>query len=366
MKKRILILGKLPPPYMGPAIATQIILNSDLKNKFDLIHLDTRINRSLTTIGKISVKKGFTNISIYLKLRRIIKEKNPNLLLIPISQSTLGFFKDSIFILISRIYRKKVLLHLRGSNIQNWLKKSFVLFRIYAEWIIRRCQGAIVLGNNLKYLFERYFRDGKIFVVPNGTDYNMPKSLKNLSKKTKILYLSNLQASKGIIDIIGAVKILKEREGESFTLDVIGAWRDEKVKNKCLSDVSNFGLPVTFHQVKTSDEKFRFLVNSDIFIFPPREPEGHPWVIVEAMAAGLPIISTDQGAITESVINGENGFIVEKKNPEQIAEKIEFLIKNPDIRKKMGKKSRELYRKKFTEEKMVERLTQAFNSVINN
>ena len=83
------------------------------------------------------------------------------------------------------------------------------------------------------------------------------------------------------------------------------------------------------------------------------------------MAAGLPIISTDQGAITESVIDGVNGFIVEKQNPQQIAEKIKFLIENPELKKKMGKESRRRYEENFTEEKMVERLTQAFNAVLS-
>jgi glycosyltransferase involved in cell wall biosynthesis len=88
-------------------------------------------------------------------------------------------------------------------------------------------------------------------------------------------------------------------------------------------------------------------------------------VAVEAMAAGLPIISTDQGAIVESVIHGENGFIVESHNPHQIAEKIKFLIKNPDAREKMGAESRKKYLENFTEGKMVERLHEVFEKVMN-
>ena len=84
------------------------------------------------------------------------------------------------------------------------------------------------------------------------------------------------------------------------------------------------------------------------------------------MAAGLPIISTDQGAITESVIDGVNGFIVKKQNPQQIAEKIKILIEKSELRLKMGNESRRLYEENFTEEKMVERLTQAFNAVLSS
>ena len=93
-------------------------------------------------------------------------------------------------------------------------------------------------------------------------------------------------------------------------------------------------------------------------------PEGHPWVIVEAMAAGLPIISTDQGAITESVVDGVNGFIVEKRNPTAIAEKIITLIDDTHLRHKMGKASRIFYEEKFTEKHLVENFKTCFYAVI--
>ena len=51
-KPKILILGKLPPPYYGPAIGNEIILNSKLNNQFELYHLDTRLNSKIKNIGK--------------------------------------------------------------------------------------------------------------------------------------------------------------------------------------------------------------------------------------------------------------------------------------------------------------------------
>src|SRR5476649_2074366 len=96
---KILILGKLPPPYMGPSIATEIILKSDLKNRFTLLHLDTKINFEISSFGKWNFKKAARNISLYFKMRRIIRNEKPDLVLIPISQTTMGFVKDAAFIL---------------------------------------------------------------------------------------------------------------------------------------------------------------------------------------------------------------------------------------------------------------------------
>ena len=112
------------------------------------------------------------------------------------------------------------------------------------------------------------------------------------------------------------------------------------------------------------EEKNKLLASTDIFVFPTYYPnEGHPWVIVEAMAASLPIISTNHAAIPESVFDGVNGFLVEKQSPKQIAEKILFLAENPKVRERMGNESHRIYLENFTEEKMLERFTACFEKV---
>ena len=122
----------------------------------------------------------------------------------------------------------------------------------------------------------------------------------------------------------------------------------------CSSDLN---LTVQFYSQEESIRKFELMASAAIFLFPPRAPEGHPWVIIEAMASSLPIISTNQGAIVESVIDGENGFIVPTHSPNEIANKITILANDENLRISMGNKSRAFYESKFTEEKMVERLS---------
>jgi len=83
------------------------------------------------------------------------------------------------------------------------------------------------------------------------------------------------------------------------------------------------------------------------------------------MAAGLPVISTDQGAITESVVDGVNGFIVKKQSPSDVADKIIKLCIDKGLRREMGEKSRNLNIKEFSEKRMVERMTAAFNAALD-
>jgi glycosyltransferase involved in cell wall biosynthesis len=112
------------------------------------------------------------------------------------------------------------------------------------------------------------------------------------------------------------------------------------------------------------NEKWQLFAQADVFVFCPIAPEGHPWVIVEAMAAGLPVIATNQGAIAESVIDGENGYIVPENNPQAIAEKLTSLLQNETWRKKMSEASKKRYSAYFTEEKMVGNLSNVFYEIL--
>ena len=359
--KKVLILGKLPPPYMGPAIATEVILKSALREKFELIHLNTKVNESLSRIGKWSYGKILRSFKIYWGMFRIMQKQNPDLVLIPFSQDTIPFIKDSVFIFIAKMFRKKILLHLRGSNFLGWLGKSSSLTRWFVKKVMGLTDGVIVLGENLKYLFAGYFPEKKIFVVPNGADFIFPV---RTDHSLRVLFFANLQRTKGIEDLLQAVKILLDSGTDPFQVDVVGDWREPGMEESSRTYVRSHRLPVIFHAPVSGEKKFYFYANADIFVFPPRAPEGHPWVIVEAMAAGLPIVATDKGAITESVHHGENGFIVKDKSPEELASSLKTLINDAALRKKMGLKSRALYENEFTENKMASRLEKVFNSVI--
>ena len=167
-KKKVIVIGKLPPPFMGPAIATQILLNSDLKNQFSLIHFDNTINKKIDTMGKFKFSKIFLTIQLYASFFKKIRKSKPDLILIPISQTTIGFNKDSLYIWIAKLFGKKTIIQLRGSNLKNWINGSSKITQLYFRLTLRKLNGVIVLGHNLKYLFTDYFRSNQIYVIPNG------------------------------------------------------------------------------------------------------------------------------------------------------------------------------------------------------
>lgn len=350
---------------MGPSVAFKLILESELKNRYNLLHLDIKANKSLESLGKWSFSKMLRNLQKYYELINILQNKKPELVLIPISQSTIGFLKDSIFIFISTCFKNKTVIQLRGGNFRNWFESTSSMMQFFIKFILKRTDAVIVQGQSLKILFESFFTDENIFVVPNGGNFILKESATSQSNSIKIIYLGNLQASKGIEDLLNAIVIIKKQAIQNFKVEVIGEWRNKSTQENCEQLVNENELPVTFHHGISGNEKHVLLHSGNLFVFTPREPEGHPWVIIEAMAAGLPIIATNKGAIAESVKDGVNGFIVPSKSPEAIAEKLRYFIENPSKRIEFGIASKNLYQSQFTENHMVENYSNVFETVLS-
>ena len=114
MKKTILFFGKLPPPHIGPAIATEIILSSELQYKFRLIHFDTSHHSKINEIGKWKVNNIWHAFISYLRLIKMIMNFSPDIVYIPSQQATISYLRDIPYFIITKILRKKLVCHLRG------------------------------------------------------------------------------------------------------------------------------------------------------------------------------------------------------------------------------------------------------------
>ena len=367
-KLKVAVIGALPPPFMGPTLATKVILNSDyLKERYSLFHVDTSDHRSLKTLGIFDITNLFLAVYSYFKLIICLLKFKPDIVYLQISQTTIGFLRDSFYIIVSNIFRRKIVLHLRGGQFRIWYDSCSKLMQWYVRAVYKKVSSQIVLGNNLKILFANILPSEKISVIPNGKDINFLNE-KIDDGKVRILFAANLKESKGIRNVIRVIPRVLKKANFPVEFHILGdnveestsIWIDEYLSKRDY-------LPVTLHGKKTGEDKYNIFIQSDIFLFPTYyPPEGHPWVIIEAMAAGLPVISTDQGAIVESVINGENGIITSKFDLDIISEDLLSLINSPELRKTYGEKSKKMYNKSFMEKNMINGLINVFSKDDNN
>jgi glycosyltransferase involved in cell wall biosynthesis len=362
-RTRVAFLAPSPPPVMGPSIATQIVLDEPPPADLELCHIDTADRRSLQTLGRIDLKNLWDAVYAYARLGWLLLRRRPRLVYIPISQTTLGYLRDSGFLLLARLFRRRTLLHLRGGYFRTWYEQECGrLMRAWIRWTLRGAHGVIVLGETLRPHFEGLMPDAAIHVVPNGEDYPelaaCPRRYEG-RRDFRLLFLGNLIPSKGPgVLLRAAPEILRRHPGTRFVF--AGAWRDPRFKRWAEAFVERHGLRdrVAFTGPVDRRRKAALLREADLLVFPTYyRNEGHPWVIVEALAAGLPIVSTDRGCISESV-NG-NGRLVPEQDAGALAETLVDLLGRPADLERMAAASRTVHAERFTRAHFRRRLFEA-------
>jgi glycosyltransferase involved in cell wall biosynthesis len=367
VNKKIIIAGPLPPPYFGVSNATKITIEG-LKNDFDILHLDTSDRREELNFGKYDIH------NVYLGIRSLIHcilllLKNPDILYIPISQSFPAYYRDAGFIILGWFFRKKIVLHLRGGYFREFYNKENGFRRFIIKYTVSKSDKVIVLGKSLKYLFKDLVDENKIVVVSNGVDTELykPDISKKDNGKFRICFISNFELHKGWREILECAVLLKnEQSNYPYEIIMAGKWRDDNDKKFGMDYVNrnNISEIVSFKESITGDDKIRLLQSSHLFLMPTSyRYEGQPWAIIEAMACGLPVVTSPKGCIEETVSNGKNGYIIHHDDIEAMKSIILKFLNDSYLCRAMGDESRRIAENHFSRKIFLENMRKVLSDV---
>ncbi len=359
MKKKILFILHIPPPVHGSSVIGKSIMNSTLINsRFHTEFIDLGTSKSLEEIGRIPLKKFGLYCAILFKTVKNILVIKPNLVYIAISASGISFFKDALVVLLSKTLGKKVVFHMHNQGVRN--HQNHWLYNVFYHLVFNNTE-VILLSKNLYVDIEKYAPIEKIHFCSNGIqDISRSGQLvasRNAKQKVEILFLSNLMHAKGVFVLLEACDLLRQK-GISFRCTFIGGESDIKAEqfNKKVAEL-DLGGYVRYAGKKYGHEKAIAFSKADIFVFPTLN-EAFGLVNLEAMQFSLPIVSTLEGGIPDIVSDGETGFLVEKNNAYSLAEKLEILISDKDLRLNMGQAGRDRYESNFTLAAFEDRLSE--------
>ena len=219
----------------------------------------------------------------------------------------------------------------------NWEHK---LLKEVSRQIWKNSSGVVANSRGLADLGNIAFPDICIEVITNGINLNAFRpSRKNSSLQTlNLLFVGRLVPQKGLLTLLKSIDIIvNQRAQKNIKLKIVGDGREREqaekyIKGKNLNDYIEF-----LGWVKL--EGLNKIYNSaDVFMLPSTF-EGMASVVLQAMACGLPTISTKVLGSEDLVENGKNGFLVEVGDFQAMAEKISYLSNNREIILEMGKES---------------------------
>lgn len=367
-KPKLLLIGPTPPPYHGVAVAIRHLLTSRLTDEFDVTHLDLADRRGIAHVNKPDWHDVVLFIRQWLRLWRLLLTRRPQIVYLVLSQTTVGFIRDSLLIWPSVLLGAKIVTHLHGGALREWYESRWAPMRIYCRAVLGTVSRMIVLGESLREIFSGLLPDDRIAVVPNGVDVFLDepdRSPPNGTRPWRILHLNTLNRMKGTLVLLAAIPtVLRHRRDVAFVF--AGNWSHSLHQQVAEWYIAQHHLEpyVTFVGEVTGLEKQASLRSADLFVFPGIQQEGQPMVVLEAMAAGLPIVYTNQGCLRETVVNGECGVETYTNDPYDLAERICCLLDHPVDQRQFGRNARRRCQLFYNKDRHIERMIQSFQDVV--
>ncbi len=367
-KKKILLASPLPPPYSGYEKVTQTILGSDLVRKFDVVHVNTSNNRDSGVRGSFDLANLLTSIRRWGELFVALFVHRPEVVNIPIARNRMGFLKYSLYILLAIFFRCRIVSKLGGENFDVFYERSSPLFQWYIRAVLKKIAIMVVEADRLQAQFAGLVEPERLRTVYLGLD--MEKDFAALAGKTRpvpaeapgknvnVLFLGYISKAKGALDLLESIPaVVAHKDSVRFTLAGPMIRReknivhidnpvDTKAAVEKILAVNDLCRHVRLPGEVTGDRKATVFRKADMFVLPSYS-EGFPFVVLEAMAAGLPLITTRVGALPEILEEGRNVLFVKTSAPGELAEKIVALAENSQLRREMGAANRRLVEKKF-------------------
>jgi glycosyltransferase involved in cell wall biosynthesis len=366
-RPRLLVIGPTPPPYHGVAVAVESLLHSRLSEVFDVTHLDLADRRGIAYVNKPDRHDIVLFIRQWLLLWRLLLTRRPHVVYLVLSQTTVGFVRDSLLMWPSVMVGAKVVAHLHGGAFRGWYDSRWAPVRAYARQVLGTASKIIVLGESLRDIFHGLLPDHRIAVVPNGVDLSSdePKRERpNGTRPWRILHLNTLNRMKGTLVLLAAIPtVLRHRRDVAFLF--AGAWSDPLHRQVAERYIAQHRLwpYITFVGEVTGWDKDHALRSADLFVFPGIQPEGQPLVVLEAMAAGLPIVFTNQGCLRETVVDGECGVEAYANDPYDLAVKMCALLDHPEELRRLGENARRRCSAHFGRDRYIAGMIRTFEEV---
>lgn len=362
-RRRILLIGPLPPPAHGVAVMTKNLLDSSVADRFEIVHLDTADRRGVDNIGRLDAGNVWLAAVHGTRFVRLLVRHSFDIVYLPVSKNPLGFLRDSLFIGPAAMRGTPVILHFHGAEFDRFVRTAPAPLRILVRALVRRASRAIVPGDGLKPMLRNLIAGERIVTVPNGVA-DLPAGREPSGPRhgrVHILFLGNLLPGKGYVALLVAVQLLLD-EGLDIEATFAGAVVDADAHGRALSTV-RYGVDrIRFSGEVDSAVKVTLLRSVNVLAL-PSEDEAQPLVILEAMAAGLPVVSTRRGAIPETVVDGQTGLLVEARDTPALTAALRRLIVDPALRERIGRAARARYVACYTVERWAERMATVFADV---
>lgn len=368
-RPRLLLIGPLPPPLGGVQLVLEMQLRSSLARDFDVHVVDTSKRQLRWAVENPTWKTPFYFVRDLVRLGRALVRVRPQLALIHAAPS-LSFLRDWVFMLVARLAGSKVVCHYHGTLHARFPSFDTPRGRRIGRLLMSAAHRVIVLGPTYQRRMAEAWRRDDVAWAPNMADIALFRESPAgpapwlAPGDRAVLFVGRLSAPKGLYDLFDAVpRVLERHPRAKFVL--VGVAESDAMEPVVRAEAQRRGIAsrLAFLGSLQGPEKAAAFVNAQMIVV-PSWTEAFPLVIPEAMAAGLPVISTAVGAIPDFVKDAEDGFLVPVRDAAALAERICRLLDDEDLRRRISARVRERAPREFGIEVGCAKVAQVLRSAL--
>ncbi len=271
--------------------------------------------------------------------------------------SDASFWRKTLFLLPAFVFGVPTILHVHGATFRDFFERECgPVRRSIVRFVLRHCSRVIALSATWKDWIIQASPGSRVDVIYNAVF--VPSSVVAWEQRQPgaVLSLGVLGKRKGSYDLVAAAaRVLANRADVHLRLGGDGELDQVAAHAKALGVADRVAL---LGWVRDADRD-RQLASASVYALPSYH-EGLPMSVLEAMAAGLPILSTPVGGIPEAVTHGVEGFLVPPGDVECIARHLERLLSEPGLAQRMGEAARRKIQCQFSVDAMLPKLERLY------
>lgn len=356
-KIKVLMLGNHQSVKGGITSVIQQLLS------YDWDSVGVEMSFIPTYIETSAIKKTLYFASAYKNIRKCLKSDKPDVVHIHMSYKG-SFYRKYAIHKLCRENGIPDIIHLHGSEFQKWYNESNERTQKKIKTMLRECSAFIVLGEKWNAVINSIEPKTNTVVVSNTV--HIPEyTAKWNDNKFQMLFLGVLIKRKGVEDLIKAVGLLKESGKLGNLHFVIAGTGAEEEHLKKLANEQQVEQWIEFAGWTDGAAKERYLKESQALVLPSYN-EGLPIAVLEAISYGLPVVATDVGDMAAAVKNGQNGFLIQPGDIQELSEKIVQLCSDKENYAKMSFNSKRIASEDFSDEKYFEQIRKCYQEALKN
>lgn len=351
----VLLVGKGAPERGGIPSFLNLLCTSELADKHD-VRLLNLARPGPPQGGRLSVTNIASTVRDALSVRRAARARD----IVHIHSSlgsTVTVIRAGLLAVAARSRGCAVIVHAHGGAIQAWLttarRRSLVRLamrpahRVIAVWTAGETALSAALGA------------GRTVLIDNGVDVTAFGPGTAANHPPRILYVGLLTPRKGVLDLLEASQLLTDR-GIDHELHLLGGTPDEgrDAELQVRERVGGARLLGTRSPEQMPDA----YADADVFCLPSWW-EAMPLSVLEAMAAGLPVVACDVGDVARAVLHGQTGLVVQPRSPDELAAALQQLLVDPERRRRMGRLGRAHVEDNFSSRRTVAEISTLYAEV---